>query len=59
MNLVGDEGYVTDRLAAFRDSGVTVLNVQPVGPNGLGHRDARRDAGVGSHSVPLASAWSR
>jgi hypothetical protein len=38
MNLIGDEGYVRDRVAAFADSGVTVLNVQPVGPNGL--RDA-------------------
>ncbi len=35
MNLIGDEGYVRDRVAAFADSGVTVLNVQPVGPNGL------------------------
>ncbi len=34
-NLIGDEGFVKDRLAAYRDSGVTVLNVQPVGPNGL------------------------
>ena len=35
MSLVGDAGYVKDRVAAYRDSGVTVLNVQPVGPNGL------------------------
>ena len=27
--------YVKDRLAAYREAGVTVLNVQPVGPNGL------------------------
>jgi hypothetical protein len=25
---------VRDRIAAYRDSGVTILNVQPVGPNG-------------------------
>jgi F420-dependent oxidoreductase-like protein len=35
MNLIGDEGFVKDRLAAFKESGVTVLNVQPIGPNGL------------------------
>jgi F420-dependent oxidoreductase-like protein len=35
MNLIGDEGFVRDRVAAFRESGVTVLNVQPIGPNGL------------------------
>ncbi|HEX3539811.1 MAG TPA: LLM class F420-dependent oxidoreductase [Acidimicrobiales bacterium] len=28
-SLVGSEGYVKDRIAAFRDSGVTVLNVVP------------------------------
>jgi F420-dependent oxidoreductase-like protein len=33
MSLVGDAGYVRDRIEAYRDSGVTVLNVQPVGPN--------------------------
>ncbi len=31
--LVGDEGYVRERLAAFKESGVTVLNVTPVGPD--------------------------
>jgi F420-dependent oxidoreductase-like protein len=35
MSLIGDAGFVKDRVAAYRDSGVTVLNVQPVGPNGL------------------------
>jgi F420-dependent oxidoreductase-like protein len=35
MSLIGDAGFVKDRIAAYRDSGVTVLNVQPVGPNGL------------------------
>ncbi len=34
MSLVGDEGFVRDRLAAYEAAGVTVLNVQPVGPNG-------------------------
>jgi hypothetical protein len=31
--LCGSEGYVKDRLAAYKDSGVTVLNVTPVGPD--------------------------
>ena len=35
MSLVGDAGYVKDRIAAYRESGVTVLNVQPIGPSGL------------------------
>jgi hypothetical protein len=35
MSLVGDEGFVRDRIAAYRDSGVTILNVQPIGPNGI------------------------
>jgi F420-dependent oxidoreductase-like protein len=35
MSLVGDEGFVKDRIAAYREAGVTVLNVQPIGPNGL------------------------
>jgi F420-dependent oxidoreductase-like protein len=35
MSLVGDAGFVKDRVAAYQDSGVTVLNVQAVGPNGL------------------------
>lgn len=30
-NLVGPEGYVKDRVGAFADSGVTVLNVIPIG----------------------------
>jgi len=33
MALVGPEGYVKDRIAAFREAGVTVLNVTPVGPD--------------------------
>ncbi len=35
MSLVGDAGFVKDRVAAYADAGVTILNVQPVGPNGL------------------------
>jgi F420-dependent oxidoreductase-like protein len=32
MSLCGPEGYVRDRIAAFREAGVTMLNVHPVGP---------------------------
>jgi F420-dependent oxidoreductase-like protein len=30
--LIGAESYVRERIAAYRESGVTMLNVQPVGP---------------------------
>ena len=32
-NLVGPEGYVKERIAAFKESGVTVLNIIPIDPN--------------------------
>ena len=32
-SLCGSEGYVRERLAAFKDSGVTVLQVTPIGPD--------------------------
>ncbi len=35
ISLVGPEGFVRDRIAAYRDAGVTILNVHPVGPNGV------------------------
>ncbi len=31
MSLCGPEGYIRDRIAAYREAGVTVLNVTPVG----------------------------
>lgn len=31
-SLIGPESYVRDRIAAFREAGVTVLNVLPIGP---------------------------
>ncbi len=43
ISLVGDAGFVADRVAAYRDAGVTVLNVQPIGPNGV--RDVETLAG--------------
>ncbi|MFJ6506046.1 LLM class F420-dependent oxidoreductase [Streptomyces sp. NPDC091879] len=33
MSLCGPEGYVRDRVAAFQEAGVTMLNVTPVGPD--------------------------
>ena len=33
MTLCGPEGYVRERLAAMKESGVTTLNVTPVGPD--------------------------
>jgi len=33
MTLVGPAGYVKERIEAFRESGVTTLNVTPMGPN--------------------------
>jgi alkanesulfonate monooxygenase SsuD/methylene tetrahydromethanopterin reductase-like flavin-dependent oxidoreductase (luciferase family) len=32
-SLCGSEGYVRERLAAYKESGVTVLNITPVGPD--------------------------
>jgi F420-dependent oxidoreductase-like protein len=31
-NLVGPEGYIKERLAVYREAGVNVLNVTPIGP---------------------------
>ena len=31
-SLIGSEGYIRDRLAAYRDTGVTTLNVMPLAP---------------------------
>ncbi|GAB2817366.1 LLM class F420-dependent oxidoreductase [Streptomyces sp. NPDC054796] len=36
VSLCGPEGYVRDRLEAFREAGVTMLNVVPVGPDPAG-----------------------
>ena len=33
MSLCGPEGYIKERIAAYSDAGVTVLNVNPVGPS--------------------------
>jgi F420-dependent oxidoreductase-like protein len=33
LSLIGPEGYVKDRIAAFKAAGVTLLDVQPIGPD--------------------------
>jgi F420-dependent oxidoreductase-like protein len=35
LSLIGSEGYVRDRIAAFKAAGVTLLDIQPIGPNPL------------------------
>jgi F420-dependent oxidoreductase-like protein len=37
-SLCGDEGYVKDRIAQYRDAGVTVLNVTPIAPDLAGQQ---------------------
>jgi alkanesulfonate monooxygenase SsuD/methylene tetrahydromethanopterin reductase-like flavin-dependent oxidoreductase (luciferase family) len=32
-NLCGSPGFVQERLAAYRDAGVTIMNVTPVSPD--------------------------
>jgi len=36
LSLIGPEGYVRDRIAAFKAAGVTLLDVQPIGPDPIG-----------------------
>ena len=43
MSLIGDAGYIKERIEAYRESGVTILNVHPIGPGGL--RDIETIAG--------------
>lgn len=38
--MIGPPGLVRDRLAAYREAGVTLLNIRPVGPDPL-HTIAR------------------
>jgi len=40
LSLVGSEGFVRERIAALKASGVTILDVQPIGPDPIG--DVRR-----------------
>jgi alkanesulfonate monooxygenase SsuD/methylene tetrahydromethanopterin reductase-like flavin-dependent oxidoreductase (luciferase family) len=45
MSLVGPEGYIKERVAAYREAGVTALSITPVGPNP-------------THIVEKLKAWS-
>ncbi|HLZ26453.1 MAG TPA: LLM class F420-dependent oxidoreductase [Chloroflexota bacterium] len=36
LSLIGPEGYVKDRIAAFKAAGVTLLDLQPIGPDPIG-----------------------
>ena len=36
LSLIGPEGYVKERIAAFKAAGVTLLDVQPIGPDPIG-----------------------
>jgi hypothetical protein len=32
-HLVGSKGFIRERLAAYKEAGVTMLQVNPIGPN--------------------------
>lgn len=36
ISLIGPEGYIRDRISAFRQAGVTTLDIAPIGPDPLG-----------------------
>ena len=50
-NLVGPKSYLKERLGAFREAGVTVLSVNPVGDDPVGTIEQLRDL--------LGDPWSR
>lgn len=41
--LIGPAGYVKERVAAYREAGVTILNAQPIGPDPVGDLERLRD----------------
>lgn len=41
-NLVGPAGHIRDRIGAYREAGVTVLSVNPVGPDPVGQIETLR-----------------
>ena len=41
-NLVGPRGYIKERIAAYKEAGVTVLSVNPVGPDPVGQIELLR-----------------
>jgi hypothetical protein len=34
-NLVGTPGFIKERVAAYKEAGVTVLSINPVGPDAV------------------------
>lgn len=42
-NLVGPKSYIKERVGAFKEAGVTVLSVNPVGPNAVQQIETLRD----------------
>jgi hypothetical protein len=41
-NLVGTPGFIKERVAAFKEAGVTVLSVNPIGPDPVGQVEKLR-----------------
>jgi hypothetical protein len=42
-NLVGPKGFIADRVAAYKEAGVSVLSVNPVGPDAVHQIETLRD----------------
>ena len=42
-HLVGPRGWVKERIAAYREAGVTMLQVNPVGPDPVRQIEALRE----------------
>ena len=42
-NLVGPKSFIAERVAAFKEAGVTVLSVNPVGPDAAKQVEILRD----------------
>ena len=55
INLCGPEGFVKERLAAFAEAGVTVLNIIPVGGDPIRTIETLKDLDRLTHR---GSAWS-
>jgi hypothetical protein len=34
-NLVGSKSFIKERIASFKEAGVTMLSINPVGPNAI------------------------
>jgi hypothetical protein len=41
-NLVGSPGFIKERVAAYKEAGVTVLSVNPIGPDPVGQIEKLR-----------------